>query len=243
MQRDAIRRYAELVQDERLKEKTCRRCPHCGRVVEKLSGCDSMVCGRNYHGGDVQMGCGKPFSWSQARPYVADIGDRKTKDELASSSIVLQATVDHMIFEGEPMLCDSCRQAQHIFILFIDLFDNLVCLIVIVLQPIRGPRIKCINCPDHNICLICDVKSVLPKAAAKVQRPKSRRKAARSRRPTIKSGNEEVIEIGEDEAPAQDAGPAVPVSVEEDEVICLEREDPMAKSRHNSSHVCTILYE
>lgn len=27
------------------KESRCRCCPKCGRVVEKLSGCDLMVCG------------------------------------------------------------------------------------------------------------------------------------------------------------------------------------------------------
>lgn len=28
------------------KESRCRCCPKCGRVVEKLSGCDLMVCGK-----------------------------------------------------------------------------------------------------------------------------------------------------------------------------------------------------
>ncbi|CAM9176996.1 unnamed protein product, partial [Hapterophycus canaliculatus] len=27
------------------KEMRCRRCPGCGRTIEKLSGCDLMVCG------------------------------------------------------------------------------------------------------------------------------------------------------------------------------------------------------
>lgn len=28
------------------KESRCRCCPKCGRIVEKLSGCDIMVCGK-----------------------------------------------------------------------------------------------------------------------------------------------------------------------------------------------------
>ncbi|CAN0541812.1 unnamed protein product, partial [Ectocarpus sp. 12 AP-2014] len=30
---------------EEWKEQRCRCCPSCGRTIEKLSGCDSMVCG------------------------------------------------------------------------------------------------------------------------------------------------------------------------------------------------------
>ncbi|CAM9496015.1 unnamed protein product, partial [Ectocarpus sp. 4 AP-2014] len=54
---------------EEWKEQRCRCCPHCGRTIEKLSGCDMMVCGVDAHGGNVQNGCGKSFLWSQARPY------------------------------------------------------------------------------------------------------------------------------------------------------------------------------
>lgn len=63
-------RYNELVADEQYKAQNCRLCPNCRRLVQKLDGCDSMICGRNYHGGDQQSGCGKAFKWSQATPYV-----------------------------------------------------------------------------------------------------------------------------------------------------------------------------
>ncbi|CAF5126184.1 unnamed protein product, partial [Rotaria sp. Silwood1] len=53
------RRYKELVADEKYKEKNCRICPHCGRVVQHMGGCSSMVCGRDYHGGNDQSGCGQ----------------------------------------------------------------------------------------------------------------------------------------------------------------------------------------
>jgi len=63
-------RYNELVADEQYKAQNCRLCPQCQRVVQKLDGCDSMICGQNYHGGDQQSGCGHRFNWSRATPYV-----------------------------------------------------------------------------------------------------------------------------------------------------------------------------
>ena len=63
-------RYNELIADENYKAQNCRLCPNCRRIVQKLEGCDAMICGRNYHGGDDQSGCGQEFRWSQAQPYV-----------------------------------------------------------------------------------------------------------------------------------------------------------------------------
>jgi hypothetical protein len=73
------RRYDELMADEKYKEKNCRLCPHCGRVAQHMGGCASMVCGRDYHGGNDQSGCGQNFTWSQAKPYVA-APDRKPEE-------------------------------------------------------------------------------------------------------------------------------------------------------------------
>ena len=43
-------------------------CPHCGFPVAKIDGCDSMVCGRDYHGSALfNGGCGKNFSWNAAQ--------------------------------------------------------------------------------------------------------------------------------------------------------------------------------
>jgi hypothetical protein len=39
----AIQNLEILRQDEELKAKTSKRCPHCTRVVEKIKGCDAMV--------------------------------------------------------------------------------------------------------------------------------------------------------------------------------------------------------
>jgi hypothetical protein len=69
--RDLRRRYEELMNDEQYKAQNCRLCPSCKRVVQRLEGCDSMVCGQDAHGGNVQSGCGAKFNWVQATPYQA----------------------------------------------------------------------------------------------------------------------------------------------------------------------------
>ena len=33
--------------DEAWKESHCKVCPHCGKVVYKVDGCNSMTCGRD----------------------------------------------------------------------------------------------------------------------------------------------------------------------------------------------------
>ena len=45
-----------------------KRCPHCGFPVQKIEGCDQMVCGRDAHGvARFDGGCGRAFKWSEAR--------------------------------------------------------------------------------------------------------------------------------------------------------------------------------
>ena len=63
--KEAEKTRAILIEDERYFEKNTKRCPHCKRVVEYLSGCNVMVCGRDYHGGNVQSGCGGTFLWAK----------------------------------------------------------------------------------------------------------------------------------------------------------------------------------
>eukprot|EP00953_Heterococcus_sp_UTEX-ZZ885_P036818 18955-Heterococcus_DN1.PRE.3 len=50
----------------------CRHCPHCNSKVERMEGCDSMVCGRDYHCGNAQDGCGNRSDWATARRCIAD---------------------------------------------------------------------------------------------------------------------------------------------------------------------------
>jgi hypothetical protein len=51
---DAAASLANMRQDEEWKAANCRHCPSCNRIVNHMGGCSAMVCGRNYHGGDVQ---------------------------------------------------------------------------------------------------------------------------------------------------------------------------------------------
>eukprot|EP01034_Spumella_vulgaris_P022995 gene22995-29181_t len=124
-------RFRELQENEAFKAARCKRCPRCQRIIEKLDGCDAMICGQNYHGGDVQNGCGHTFNWSQAAAYVADVGQRRTPAEINTPAPAQAQQVHHQICEGVPLPCDNCS------------------------QPIVGPCIRCINCPSYNICLQC----------------------------------------------------------------------------------------
>ena len=44
--------------------RNCKKCPFCSKLVERIEGCDSMVCGRDYHGDKQLGGCGGYFDWS-----------------------------------------------------------------------------------------------------------------------------------------------------------------------------------
>jgi len=68
---DRTTRLREMEEHEALLATTCRLCPHCGVTIHKIDGCNSMLCGGDYHGGNLQTGCGRNFDWSTAVPYVA----------------------------------------------------------------------------------------------------------------------------------------------------------------------------
>lgn len=67
------RRYGATMTDEAYKAEHCRLCPHCGRVVQHMGGCSSMICGQDFHGGNLQSGCGQSFTWNTAKPYVVPV--------------------------------------------------------------------------------------------------------------------------------------------------------------------------
>ena len=54
--RDALSRFDELRKMELWKQDHCKRCPFCRRVVEKMDGCDMLICGSDAHGGNQQAG-------------------------------------------------------------------------------------------------------------------------------------------------------------------------------------------
>jgi hypothetical protein len=82
--RDLRRRYEELMNDEQYKVQNCRLCTSCQRVVQRIEGCDAMICGQDAHGGNLQSGCGAKFNWTQAQPYTASAASqpRETTIEL-----------------------------------------------------------------------------------------------------------------------------------------------------------------
>eukprot|EP00931_Biecheleriopsis_adriatica_P021319 TRINITY_DN13973_c0_g2_i1.p1 TRINITY_DN13973_c0_g2~~TRINITY_DN13973_c0_g2_i1.p1 ORF type:complete len:982 (+),score=180.48 TRINITY_DN13973_c0_g2_i1:289-2946(+) len=134
---ETLRRQRELEEDERYKAENCRCCPKCNRVVQKLSGCDSMKCGENYHGGDRQDGCGASFDWTSAPRYVPRIVRKE----------VPKVDLDKMKVEGK----DFCH-----FLVACDICGS---------QDMRGPRFRCVHCPDFNMCANCDQGSTDAHAA------------------------------------------------------------------------------
>ena len=152
--KDALRRFDELKQMELWKERHCRRCPHCRRVVEKMSGCDMMTCGSDAHGGNQQRGCGKPFVWTggqpnSALPYHADLrsaaaepaaegndddgGDDGGESEAGRERRLRRdASEVHVVVAGAPLPCDSCG------------------------QELVGPRWQCLQCEGLvDLCIAC----------------------------------------------------------------------------------------
>ena len=106
--------------------------------MEKLEGCDSMVCGSDAHGGNRQPGCGKGFRWSQAKPYQPRVdyqGAAPTPpvdepDRNEGEHVLLGRTNT-----GEAILmpCDHCKKPECGEIAF-----------------------QCINCPGKvTVCIAC----------------------------------------------------------------------------------------
>ena len=133
----ALARLRENEEDEAWKAANCRRCPSCDRVVNKVAGCDSMVCGRNYHGGDQQNGCGASFNWQNANPYVAASASHiQVEPDLDVEAPEHSIRTEHFLIEGVRLRCDLCQQ---------DIF---------------GPSFKCVACPAFTVCLRCQPRVV-----------------------------------------------------------------------------------
>ncbi|CAM9790852.1 unnamed protein product [Ectocarpus fasciculatus] len=137
--KEAERVRLEYERMEEWKEQRCRCCPHCGRTIEKLSGCDIMVCGVDAHGGNVQNGCGARFSWALARPYQADRGECKATP-FTEQEPEAAARSRHFIADGIALRCDRCH------------------------RDVVGPLFRCVHCPSFACCLECqDVVSNDPR--------------------------------------------------------------------------------
>lgn len=132
--RTAEQNWGLLVADENYKASRCKRCPHCNRVIERVDGCDTMVCGQNAHGGNIQNGCGQAFDWNDALLYVADIGEKRSIVPFQEVPPAEIARVEHQIMDGTPVKCDVCS------------------------AKIMGPLAMCINCPSFSCCIRCQNK-------------------------------------------------------------------------------------
>lgn len=124
---EGIARHNELEADERWKAENCRLCPSCSRPISKVEGCDSMVCGRAYHGGDQQPGCGKEFDWTAARPYEVHIKRHKVPTGIADSRL-RGRDVFHPFIN-----CSLCGA-----------------------HGIKGLRFRCIHCHSFDVCSSCE---------------------------------------------------------------------------------------
>ena len=130
---DLRNRIQELEKDENWKEQHLRLCPKCGRAIEKVAGCNAMVCGRDTDGGrNVQDGCGHHFRWTSAKPYKKvkwDAHMKKVDVEKLSKDDVEGVRKEHAYWN-----CDVCR------------------------ENVLGIRFSCINCPVFNVCQSCEEK-------------------------------------------------------------------------------------
>lgn len=79
--KEAEDRFKEYQESETALARFCKSCPHCGCRIEKIDGCDSMMCGHDAHGRSIGLGCGKGFSWNAAPPYVPKVGSKKMPEE------------------------------------------------------------------------------------------------------------------------------------------------------------------
>ena len=102
---EAHARFSELQEMEKWKAQNCRTCPHCRRVIQRLSGCDHMVCGADAESGRrTQNGCGRKFNWSAAPVYKASAVLEHYKSLAADGIDAKRLTEGHVLAEGAPDL-------------------------------------------------------------------------------------------------------------------------------------------
>lgn len=124
------KRYEDMVADEKFKAENGRHCPKCKRVIVKEGGCDSMVCGRDYHGGNVQDGCGHHFNWESAKHYTPAAA---TTPDIKPVEVDIPDIAREVVHQG--VFCDRCR------------------------QEIRGLRVSCLHCPAQDLCERCEIEA------------------------------------------------------------------------------------
>jgi len=130
--REAAQRHKELEDDEVWKTLNCRICPGCRRPVQKLEGCDTMVCGEDTHGGNRQNGCGLRFNWRDARSYIKDIPvQRRSVPKITAKAIVIRGKETF----HPSVHCDICSEPG---------------------AGLKGIRFRCVHCACFNVCSTCE---------------------------------------------------------------------------------------
>eukprot|EP00927_Polykrikos_kofoidii_P040090 TRINITY_DN34328_c0_g1_i1.p1 TRINITY_DN34328_c0_g1~~TRINITY_DN34328_c0_g1_i1.p1 ORF type:complete len:1047 (+),score=155.89 TRINITY_DN34328_c0_g1_i1:48-3188(+) len=130
--RETFDRQSELDRDEASKAENCRLCPRCLCVVEKVEGCNTMICGQTTDGKNRQLGCGQRFNWQTAKPYRAKPGlsRRPQVPSTACAGAISGRGVRHLFTE-----CALCGSGG---------------------KCIFGPRFRCIHCPSFSACMKCE---------------------------------------------------------------------------------------
>jgi len=128
---EMMKKYNDMLADEEFKRKNGRYCPKCNRVIIKDGGCDLMICGRNYHGGNIQDGCGTHFNWNEAKPYKSSLA----RPQEIQAQVDIPPIAREFVHMG--VSCDICH------------------------KEIKGLRFRCINCPSCDFCEKCEMQGTM----------------------------------------------------------------------------------
>eukprot|EP00761_Pharyngomonas_kirbyi_P011539 gb/GECH01011564.1/.p1 GENE.gb/GECH01011564.1/~~gb/GECH01011564.1/.p1 ORF type:complete len:646 (+),score=202.14 gb/GECH01011564.1/:1-1938(+) len=129
--RDLKQRFDELKADEEWKANNCKLCPNCGRVINRMQGCNSMVCGQDSGGGNNQNGCGRQFNWGSAANYRPDYGAGPRQEVFNAAE---PKPVEHV---SHDVPCDECG------------------------KNIEGLRFRCVFCHHFQLCERCEEQASL----------------------------------------------------------------------------------
>ena len=104
-------KLAQLQQDENWKQSNARHCPNCNRIIVRTAGCDHMKCGAAERSEDGRPipGCGKDFSWAQAKPYVADVSHFQQSVAKLNTNHLINCSVCQQTIVGLRFKCINCH--------------------------------------------------------------------------------------------------------------------------------------